>query len=84
MSEQERETYEGSGRISVAIWSTARSGPQHRVRLTELTEPDEIKLVIARALAAHRQLVTELARKPKPAFEGQEPPALQPNPKEAT
>jgi hypothetical protein len=66
------ETYEGSGRISVAIWSTARSGPQHRIRLTEQAEPDEIELVLGRALAAYRQLEAELARKP---FTGAEPRA---------
>lgn len=69
------ETYEGSGRVSVAIWSTARSGPQHRVRLTEQAEPDEIERVLGRALAAHRQLEAELARKPQPAFKGEEPRA---------
>jgi hypothetical protein len=69
------ETYEGSGRVSVAIWSTARSGAQHRIRLTEQAEQAEIDAVLARALEAHRKLEAELARKPKAPFEGQEPQA---------
>jgi hypothetical protein len=68
-------TFEGTCRISVAIWSTARSGPQHRIRLTEQAEPDEIELVLGRALAAHRQLEAELARKRQARFSGQEPAA---------
>jgi hypothetical protein len=71
-SPSEGETYEGSGRVSVAIWSTARSGRQHRVRLTEQAEPAEVDLVIGRALAAYRQVEAELARKP---FSGAEPRA---------
>jgi hypothetical protein len=73
-SPSDEQTYEGSGRISVAIWSTARSGPQHRIRLTEQAESDEIELVLGRALAAHQQLAAELA-KPQLPFEGEEPRA---------
>ena len=71
MSEQE--TYEGSGRVGVAIWSTSRGGPQHRIRLTEQASPEEVEEVIRRVLAAHRLLAAELAGKAERPFKGEEP-----------
>jgi hypothetical protein len=71
MSDQEQPE-QAERRISVAIWTTARGGPQWKVRVTEQADPDEIDLVLGRALAAHRRLEAELAAG-APAFVGEEP-----------
>ena len=75
MSEQEVQTIEVTHRVTAEIWSTAKSGPQHRIRVTDAAEQAEIDATLARALAAHRHLERELAGKTRPAFTGQEPQA---------
>lgn len=74
MSEQERETFEGGGRVSVTIERAAK-GPRWRVRTTDLADAEMIDRVVDQAVAAYGRLERELTGKVDKPFAGEEPRA---------
>lgn len=71
----EAQVYEGGAKCSVSIWTTARGGPQWRVRLTEEATDELAELVVARAVRAYGRVEAELAGAAKQPFQGEEPGA---------
>jgi hypothetical protein len=69
----EAQAYEGGAKCSVSIWTTARGGPQWRVRLTEEADDELAELVVGRAVRAYGRVEAELAVATRPAFTGEEP-----------
>ena len=69
----EAQVYEGGAKCSVSIWTTARGGPQWRVRLTEEATEELAEIVVARAVRAYGLVEAELAGASRPPFEGEEP-----------
>lgn len=74
MTDDQAAAYEGGGKVSVSVWTSARSGPQWKVRLTEEADDDVVALVVGRAVRAYRRVEAELAAAAKP-FRGEEPEA---------
>lgn len=69
----EAQVHEGGAKCSVSIWTTARGGPQWRVRLTEEATDELAEVVVGRAVRAYGRVEAELAAAAKPPFEGEEP-----------
>ena len=63
---------EGGGRISVTVWTSARSGPQWKVRLSEEADDELADVVVARAVRAFNRVGQELAE-PRRPLRGEEP-----------
>jgi hypothetical protein len=74
MSEQERESFQAEGRVSVTI-ELAAKGPRWRVRTTDLADEEIINRTISQSVAAYERLERELTGKASAPFRGQEPQA---------